>query len=198
MRRSDWRDPLPSILQVCPDGAIVAQTTHTLLIVYYSYLYSLFDPSGTNFGQVLKAIESSLPQSARDVAANINNLWSEVREPLTRIRHNMGFHGARAQSGQNEAIKQVHRMHPLLPQALVAYLRVFFRQIGNIFDGQRSLHPASQSEIDFLLELARATESEARKPEHEIPDLVLTQLGITRAAYNELQQAIRDAEEPTN
>ena len=78
----------------------------------------------------------------------IVNLWNEVRDPITRIRNSMGFHGARANKGHDNAAAQFYRLHPLLPQALAAYLRVFFRELELVFDGSRSRRPASRDEID--------------------------------------------------
>ena len=47
--------------RVCLNPLVVQQTTHTLLACYYSFLYSLFDPSGVNFDRVSKDLLPSLP-----------------------------------------------------------------------------------------------------------------------------------------
>ena len=180
--------------KICVNDAVVTQTIHTLLVVYYSYLYSLFDPTGINFITVTKAIDPSLPVSVRQIALKIVNLWNEVRDPITRIRNNMGFHGARANKGHDDATAQFYRLHPLLPQALAAYLRFFFRELELVFDGSRSLVPATRDEIDGLLEYASEVEREARRPIEAVPDARLAQLGLTREAYNAWAEAVRQAE----
>ena len=180
--------------KVCINDAVVTQTTHTLLVVYYSYLYSLFDPTGTNFTTVVKEIDSSLPEAVREIAFKIGGLWNEIRDPITRIRHNMGFHGARANKGRKDGAAQFYRLHPLLPQALAAYLRVFFRELEMVFDGSRSLIPATGDEIDGLLEYAGEVEAEARRPIEAVPDARLAQLGLTREAYEAWAEAVRQAQ----
>src|SRR5271157_2034396 len=113
--------------KVCLNGGVVTQTTHTLLLMYYSHLYSLFDRAGINFADATQAIQVSLPADTREVREKILALWSKIENPVTRIRHNVGFHGARAEDFHRDGISQLQRFHPLVPEALMGYLRVFFR-----------------------------------------------------------------------
>src|SRR2546427_3391192 len=89
--------------KVCLNEAIVAQTGHTLLILYYSYIYSLFDPKGVNSANVTKAIEPMLPRETLRVRDKILELWQRLRDPVERIRHNIGFHGAPGEKGLGTA-----------------------------------------------------------------------------------------------
>src|SRR6266542_3334981 len=89
--------------KVCLNEAIVAQTGHTLLILYYSYIYSLFDPRGVDFATVTKAIEPMLSPETLRVRDKILELWQRLRDPVERIRHNIGFHGAPGEKGHRQA-----------------------------------------------------------------------------------------------
>jgi len=178
--------------KVCLNDGIVTQTTHTLLIVYYSYIYSLFDPSGTDFERVTGSIADLLPEPAIQVREKVLQVWAELKNPLQVIRHNVGFHGAKADKGHNFGFRQLDEFHPLLPQALCAYLRVFFRLLEEAYAGSRPLTPASRPDIGPLLEYARSLEADARKPLSALRDDKLLRLGITREAYEALRRTIEE------
>jgi len=93
------------------DEVYKSQTTLYILIV--SYLYTLFDESGTNIN-VLN--EASLSQSLRDKRNEILELWKPLENPITRIRHNFGFHGGGLSQIRNviKASKEIDR-NDLLP-----------------------------------------------------------------------------------
>src|SRR5713101_2340518 len=158
--------------KVCLNEAIVAQTGHTLLILYYSYIYSLFDPKGVNFATVTKAIEAMLSPEALLVRDKILELWQRLRDPVERIRHNIGFHGAPGEKGHRQGFRKLEEFHPILPDALCAYLRVFFRQLEAVYSGSRPLTPSKHPSIDALLEYAKNLESEAAQPLAVMPDAV--------------------------
>ncbi len=178
--------------KVCLNNEIVTQTTHTLLIVYYSYMYSLFDPTGTDFESITRSIEHVLPESAVQVRDKILQLWHELNTPLQAIRHNVGFHGAKADKRHKYGLKKLEEFHPLLPQALCAYLRVFFRFLQQAYVGSRPLTPTKRPEIGPLLEYAKDLETEARKPLTEVPANKLLRLGITREAYGAFLRTIEE------
>lgn len=176
---------------VCLNEAIVAQTGHTLLILYYSYIYSLFDPKGVNFATVTKAIEPMLPPETLQVRAKILELWQRLRDPVERIRHNIGFHGAPGEKGHKHGFRQLRDFHPILPEALCAYLRVFFRQLEGLYSGSKPLTPAKRPPIGALLRYARELEAEAAQPLAAIPDAELLKYGLTRESYASLIRLIQ-------
>jgi len=187
---------------VCLNEAIVAQTGHTLLILYYSYIYSLFDPRGVDFATVTKAIDPMLLPETLEVRDKILELWQRFRDPVERIRHNIGFHGAPGEKGHRQGFRKLEEFHPILPEALCAYLRVFFRQLEAVYSGTKPLTPMTRPRIDALLEYARKLEAEAAQPLASIPDAGLLKYGLTRESYASLIKLIQGqangAVEPVN
>lgn len=81
------RDNIPNYFKD-KDDLQKSQTTLYGLVI--SYLFSLFDPKGTdirNLTLIVKNIETTnlLSQISRD--------WQNMESQITRIRHNFGFHG---------------------------------------------------------------------------------------------------------
>jgi len=68
----------------------VCESQTALYILIISYLFSLFDKSGTNISDLN---EASLSQSSIYKLEEIKELWKPLENPITRIRHNLGFHG---------------------------------------------------------------------------------------------------------
>ena len=79
----------------------VCKSQTTLYILILSYLYSLFDKRGIN---IIDLHKTSLSHSSRVKLNEINELWKPLENPITRIRHNLGFHG-----GGLPQIKDVHK-----------------------------------------------------------------------------------------
>ena len=116
------------------DEFMVEQTTHTLLVIYYSYLYSLFDPSGTDFEKATQPLINKLTTRALKARADILAHWNIVKEPLNRIRHNIGFHGGKKikNSKSGYAAYRDANLHPWSPDYILNLLRVFFRDLDKI------------------------------------------------------------------
>jgi hypothetical protein len=68
----------------------VYESQTTLYILMLSYLYSLFDKRGIN---ICHLDETSLSKSSIYKLEEIKELWKPLKNPITRIRHNLGFHG---------------------------------------------------------------------------------------------------------
>ncbi|MBA2244422.1 MAG: hypothetical protein H0W11_05675 [Gemmatimonadetes bacterium] len=83
----------------CPSELFVAQTTHTLLVVYYSFMYSLFDSKGVNFATATAPLQGELCAEAWEARERAMALWSAIERPMMLIRHKVGFHGEDKQSG---------------------------------------------------------------------------------------------------
>jgi hypothetical protein len=105
--------------------------------------------------------------------------------------HNVGFHGAPGEKGHRQGFRKLEGFHPILPEALCAYLRVFFRQLEAVYSGSRPLAPTKRPPIDALLEYARKLEAEATEPLAAIPEAGLLKYGLTRESYASLMKLIQ-------
>ena len=70
----------------------VRESQSTLYIIVLSYLYSLFDRTGLDITNLEKL---SLSLSTRNKLNEILELWKPLKAPITKIRHNLGFHGGK-------------------------------------------------------------------------------------------------------
>ena len=77
----------------------VYESQTTLYILILSYLYSFFDKSGINITEI---DTTYLKQKTKNKREEIIKLWRKIENPVTRIRHNLGFHG-----GSSPQIKNV-------------------------------------------------------------------------------------------
>ena len=119
---------------ICGDISVVEQTTHTLLITYYSFIYSLFDPSGTNFITATEPFVDKFPERAKKVWQEIIDHWEIIKEPINKIRHNIGFHGGKkvknATSGYSAYVDT--DLHPWSAEYILQLLMVFFCDLDKI------------------------------------------------------------------
>jgi hypothetical protein len=147
--------------RVCLTPLIVAQTTHTLLACYYSFVYSLFDPRGVSFERVSRELERQLPERARGVRELILEHWELMREPVAIIRNNIGFHGARRQSGMRHGYAAYQKLHPLSAEYIMTLMRVYFRLVDEVYEGaERRMRPATPDEVEALMAMAAELRSE--------------------------------------
>jgi hypothetical protein len=139
--------------KVCGNQQIYDNTTNTLLIVYQSYLYSLFDPSGTNF---IKATEPSLI-SLSDKAIEIRNEiileWREIETPINKIRHKIGFHGGKNLKNHKAGFDGFRdiKLHPWAGEYIFRLMRAFFATLeldrDNLSEKERSTQKENRDEI---------------------------------------------------
>jgi len=147
--------------RICVTPLVVQQTTHTLLACFYSFLYSLFDPSGVNFEQVSKELLPHLPPRAVEVRDLILEHWAMIAEPVTLIRHNIGFHGAPKMKGMKRGYAAYRSLHPQSSEYVMTLMRVFFRLVDEIYDGaERRMRPTAPGETDSLMAMAQDLRSE--------------------------------------
>jgi len=73
-----------------------------LFILILSQLYSLFDKKS---GLDLRKLDNS-----DELKKEIENDWKKIEKPITRIRHNLGFHGAKKIEGTKDATKAVKEL----------------------------------------------------------------------------------------
>ena len=132
-----------------------------MLACYYSFLYSLFDRSGVNFDRVSRELLPQLPALAAEVRDGILEHWALIAEPVTLIRHNIGFHGAPKRRGVRRGYAAYRSLHPQSPEYVMTLMRVFFRLVDEAFEGaERRVRPTAPGEIDALMSMASKLRSE--------------------------------------
>jgi hypothetical protein len=120
--------------KVCLNKFIVVQTTHTLLVAYYSFLYSLFDQSGSHFEKATEELLPHFPTRAIEVRNLILDHWKLICGPVTRIRHNIGFHHAKSRKGVEVGYDAYKELHPLSSEYIMNLFRVFFRALAEVYE----------------------------------------------------------------
>jgi hypothetical protein len=69
-----------------------------LYVIILSFLFSLFDKSGAN---VAELSNSGISEPAKCELSEVLRLWRPLCNPVTRIRHNLGFHGGKQKQMAN-------------------------------------------------------------------------------------------------
>jgi hypothetical protein len=147
--------------RVCLNPLIAQQTTHTLLACYYSFLYSLFDPSAVNFERISKELLPQLPPLARKVRDDILAHWAIMAQPVALIRNNIGFHGSPKRKGVQHGYSAYSRLHPQSSEYVMTLMRVFFRLVDQVYQGaERRMRPSAPDEINTLMSMATELRSE--------------------------------------
>ncbi|MFQ6758407.1 MAG: hypothetical protein D9V46_04180 [Deltaproteobacteria bacterium] len=154
--------------KTCINEVVRFQVTHTLLITYYSFIYSLFDPSGVNFTEISKSVVPHLPQDGKAAAALAIAEWEEIRTPMSIIRSNIGFHHSEREKGANKGYESYGRIHPLAPELIMQALRVFFRHAAEVFEPREpyGVKPSS-SDTDELMRFVLSMKEEIEASPHE-------------------------------
>jgi hypothetical protein len=152
---------------ICKNKTVVDQTKQTLLTTYYSYIYSLFDPSGTNFTKISQKHHNDLPERTKEVLKEILELWKVVEQPLNRIRHNIGFHGGKelknSKSGYSAFLDP--KLNPWAIDCLINLLRVFFRDINDTYETKEGfLIEITHKEADQIYADAKLLKSKIEAP----------------------------------
>jgi hypothetical protein len=135
--------------KVCLDNLVVLQTTHTLLVAYYSFVYSLFDPSAVNFRAITEKTLPHVTQDAREARDIVLEQWEKVKAPISIIRNNIGFHQSPKQKGASRGYENYGNVHPYATELIMQALRVFFRRVDSVFDSSEP-YGRKPSEEDTL------------------------------------------------
>ena len=146
--------------KICIDNLVVSQTTHTLLVAYYSFIYSLFDPSATHFERVTEKLMDSLPEEAKGVRKMILEHWKTIQEPISIIRSNIGFHGSPKSKGLKYGYGSFKSIHPWASEYLMTLMRVFFRFVHEVFESKEPM-AIPPKRLDTLEILRMAKEMKA-------------------------------------
>lgn len=77
----------------CKTKEHARQTGHTLLVVFYSFIYSMFDKNGTHFIKATEPFLNILSDNGKKIRNELLDVWKKYESPITKLRHNIGFHG---------------------------------------------------------------------------------------------------------
>ena len=99
----------------------VYESQGDLYLIIMSYLFSLFDPSGINIAELSNA---PIGETAKRELEKIIEVWHPLCKPLTRIRHNLGFHGGKQKQTINaiKALEEIDK-NQLIPK-IVALMKI--------------------------------------------------------------------------
>lgn len=164
----------------CPSDFFVAQTTHTLLVIYYSFLYSLFDSKGVNFIAATESLRTELPSEAWEAREKAIEHWQSINKQMMLVRHKIGFHGEDNYKGLELGYEQYRNIHPIQPELVMMYLGAFFRFVHLHYDVKGSMvNPPTEESARGLLNAAKDTESESAQllaldPREVVDDVMRT------------------------
>jgi hypothetical protein len=171
----------------CPDAFFVAQTTHTLLVIYYSFLYSLFDPKGVNLVTVTEPMQAELPPEAWEAREKAVVLWKSIERQMMLVRHKIGFRGEANYKGLELGYEQYRNINPLFPELIMMYLGAFFRYVHLHYDVKGPMaNPPTEETARWLLDAAKEKEVQfadllALDPRELVDDVIESlQLAITK------------------
>jgi len=156
--------------KTCINNHVVFQTTHTLLIAYYSFVFSLFDPSAVNFRKITEKILDELPSDAREARDLVLEQWAKIEKPLTIIRNNIGFHHSVKQKGADFGYENYGNIHPLSTELIMQALRVFFRRVDGVFESKESygIAPAENDTLALMEQVRRMKEYIIQNPYEDV------------------------------
>ena len=115
----------------CKNEEDVRQVTHTLLLTFYSFVYSLFDNSGTNFFTATEEYTPHLKNDAIEIRDDLIRLWDENKKAISTLRSNIGFHGGKHKKGYDSGYAALSKLHPLVPELIMTQLGRFFRELDH-------------------------------------------------------------------
>lgn len=154
--------------KTCLNDVVVFQTTHTLLIAYYSFVYSLFDPSAVDFKGITEKTLPHLTQDAQEARDIVLEQWENIKTPISIIRNNIGFHQSPKQKGASRGYENYGNIHPYATELIIQALRVFFRRVDSVFE---SSEPYGKEPIEAdtvsLMELVRKLQQYIVSHPHE-------------------------------
>lgn len=155
------REVLVGPKRSCPSDSFVAQTTHTLLVIYYSFLYSLFDSSGVNFIKATEGLRAGFPPEAWEARDKAISHWQSFGEQMARVRHKIGFHGEDNYQGLEVGYEQYRNIDPHPPELLMMYLAAFFRFVHLRYEvAGPMVNAPTEDGAREMLNAAREAESE--------------------------------------
>jgi hypothetical protein len=120
----------------------IRQITHSLLVAFYSYLYSLFDKprEAISFIDVLNDIKKNNPSATELISIGeiVEGEWSKIEPNIRDLRHKIGFHFSKSFKGSKYGYDQFENIHPLTPYIILDGLRFFFRTSLKYYEFEES------------------------------------------------------------
>ncbi|MGF1794014.1 hypothetical protein L4D21_25885 [Photobacterium profundum] len=135
----------------CLHEPLREDVTHTLLVTYYSYIYSLFDPSGVHIGRLADDIVNKLPVQGKEALAIANDTWEEIKAPISKIRNTIGSHNSPKKSGVAHGYGSYSEIHPLATLLIIKALRLFFRNAYKVYEPEEPLSTSPTDEENDIL-----------------------------------------------
>lgn len=123
------REILTGPNKFCVNDKIVEQTTHTLLIIFYSFIHSMFDKSGVDFTKISQGMLNDLTPAAKEARAIVVDVEKRIHPELEKIRNNIGFHQGNKRKKHLSGYGAYDAFHPWIPMLIMDGLRVFFREV---------------------------------------------------------------------
>ncbi|MFN8284629.1 MAG: hypothetical protein U0U67_15510 [Chitinophagales bacterium] len=120
----------------CKDKEQVEDITHTLLVVYYSYIYSMFDKSGTDFITVSEQYLEFLSEDGKIFRRELIEIWEKYKIPITKLRNNVGFHGGSKIKSHDIGYGALGDIHTHAADFIINHLALFFMEIDIILPNE--------------------------------------------------------------
>lgn len=116
----------------CHDEEVVRQVTHTLLLTFYSFIYSLFDKSGTDFVRTTEPYLNVLTADGKKVRDELIEVWTKNEKAISKLRHNIGFHGGVKIKSHEVGYSALGEIHPQVVEFIMNHLALFFMEMDVI------------------------------------------------------------------
>ena len=148
----------------CADLQFVEDITHRLLVTYYSFVYSLFDSSGTDFIKITEPYASLLPQDAKTIRSELIEIWDVNKNSFEKLRHNAGFHGSKKFKGYELAYTSLADVHPQVAEFIMNHFKIFFLELDLLFMDQ------GDKGYNFLLQTKESLFKKSGKIKNDLKD----------------------------
>ena len=122
----------------CQTDEHVRQVSHTLLVTFYSFIYSLFDKQGTNFISAIEPYVNSFSEDGKRILQELIDVWEIYNTPITKLRHNIGFHGGTKLKSQEVGYSALSEIHPQTSEFIMNHLAILFMELDNIVESREN------------------------------------------------------------
>ena len=164
--------------KTCVDETIVEQTTHTLNMVFYSFVYSIFDPSGVSFPKISQTILKEITPIAIEARTMVIEAERRIHGDLAKIRSNIGFHQGANRKKHKVGYGAYNTFHPGIPMLIMHGLRVFFREVAKTHESSEPYaKPVDDAVTAKILQHCRNLENEIAEDDGADLPSMLIQLG---------------------
>jgi hypothetical protein len=146
----------------CQTEEQAGQTAHTLLVVYYSFIFSMFDKNGTHFITATEPFLSNLSDHGKKIRNELVDVWKKYELPITKLRHNIGFHGGTKIKSHEVGYSSLTKIPPKTAEYIMNHMAIFFLEIDKIIPPtvNYNLHIDTEKAINFLLNRAEMLKAE--------------------------------------